>query len=289
MWMNLWNRQSGGSDHSPQEEEMTSEQASKERQSISEPVPEKPGTCHFLRLPTELRLQIYAYTDLANQTIEVLNLPIQPTEQGPQCHRTYSTDPSEHHLLYRLERGSDVPYARKQKRCFSIHGLFSLTSVCSQTRSETNLSVYELNAFAFSSENYNYGTAIRAFTLSLSKRQLSVVRCVYWPLLQARIFQQNLHGVRIEGCEWACVEEFRALTGLERVVLRYKATDVEKRLHEYSEDEAVELEGLLAERRGGDYVVQRVFRRTLAVRGMEKVVGSDAVDVVCRKTWRAAF
>ncbi|UPX14231.1 uncharacterized protein EKO05_0004720 [Ascochyta rabiei] len=288
MRKSMWNHLSGDG-HSPQDEEVTSEQALERQQSVSEEAPKTTGICPFLRLPTELRLQIYGYTDIAGHTIEVLNLPVLQTQQGIKCYRTYSTNPISHHLVYRLEHENDIPAPTKRKRCFSVEGLFSLTSVCRQTRAETHLSVYKLNSFAFSVEYFNYGRAIHAFTHPLPEREVSSIHCLYWPLLQARVFQQSLHDARIEGSGWTCVEELRALKGLNKVVLRHKATDVEKTPDEYSEDEAKELESLFAVRSGAEYIVERQFRRTLAVRGMAKLVGSERVELVCQKTWRAAF
>lgn len=177
-------------------------------------------------------------------------------------------------------RGSSLP--AKQPRCFSIHGLFSLTSVCRQIRAETHLLVYECSAFAFSGGNYNYARAIRAFTQSLTERELSAIRTICWPLLGALSFQRSLRGVESGEPDRACVEEIRALTGLRRVVLRFGAVDLNVRI-EYSDAEVAELERLVEEAGGEIYATERRFRRMLAVRGMKMLLAKEEVEVECEK------
>lgn len=274
----------------------------------------------------EIRLQIYGYTDLVGHTIEVLNLPILQTSQGTQCYRIYNSSPIDHELVYRLERHNDEPYREvqptsksysqshfpappgvhvcrmprpgrlgrstepiKRKRCFSAHGLFSLTSVCRQVRAETHLLVYERNSFAFSDGNYNYSSAIRAFTETLDERELSSIHTIYWPMINALLYQRSIHGENIDEPDRACVEESRALKGLKRVVLRYIGSDIHNVTNKASEYEAKELKAIFAERGRWDYLVETEFRITLAIRGMKALLGSEDVEIVCDKTWRAAF
>ncbi|KAJ8106461.1 hypothetical protein OPT61_g9522 [Boeremia exigua] len=229
----------------------------------------KATTCHFLRLPTEIRLQIYAYADLGGHTIEVLHLPVIKIAQAKQCFRTYSSNPVDRELVYRLECANDQSRRaaeRSHRRCFSVHGLFALTSVCRQVRADTQVLVYELNAFAFSDGNYNYSSAIRGFTRSLSAREIAAVHTVYWPLVNGLMYQRNGQGRELEELDRSCAVELGALKGLERVVLRYFGSEFETVREKHSEAEAAELQSLLADRGGRDYAIKRQFRRTLAVR-----------------------
>ena len=184
---------------------------------------------------------------------------------------------------------TDPSKSRKRKRCFSVHGLFALTSVCRQTRAETHQLVFERNSFAFSNANYNCGRALHAFTQSLMERQLSTVYMIYWPLTNALFYQRSLHGEKIEEPDQACVKEFRAMKGLKTVVLRYIGSDVSNTRDRVTEYEKAELQARFAERGGWDYWVEREFRRTLAVRGMRALIEREDVEVACEKTWRAAF
>lgn len=279
----------------------------------------EPGIRHFLRLTVETRLQIHVYTDIGGHTIEVLNLPIIQTSQGTQCYRTYSTNPIDHKLLYQLELKEDERYVNgtqiistsrrrwlspgrtspselsssselaKRKRCFSDYALFSLSSVCRQTRADPQVLVYELNTFAFSDGHYNYSRAIRAFTRSLTERKLSVIHTIYWPLVTVLVYRRSLRGEKVEEPESACAEELRALKGLKRVVLRYGGPEFNSLADRHNEGEKMELRGLLAANGRWDYALEREFRRTLAVRAMKAVIARDDVTMECEKTWRAAF
>ncbi|KAF2632452.1 hypothetical protein BU25DRAFT_487943 [Macroventuria anomochaeta] len=327
MWKKLRSLTFDNDDQDLQEEGVATSGRASEEQSTAEAKSDKSTICHFLRLPTEIRLQIYAYSDIAGHTIEVLNLPIIQTSRATQCYRTYSTNPIDHELVYRLESKDDNHYGKKpqpkptrnwgysgpaicvmprsgrtspselsssseptkRKRCFSVHGLFSLTSVCRQTRADTQSLIYEVNTFAFSDGNYNYSSAIRAFTQSLTEREVSVIHTIYWPLMNVLVYRRSLHGVSLEEPDRACVEELRALKGLKRVVLRYCGSEFNNIADKHSEYEKMELEGLLAEKGGWDYAVKRQFQRTLAVRGMKALIGREDVEVECEKTWRANF
>jgi hypothetical protein len=247
--------------------------------------PPRKEVCHFLRLPTELRLQIYSYTNLGGHTIEILHLPVSqhPFYDTKTCHPNSSSSahPTTRQLLYRLETREQLT---PKERCFSINGLFALTSVCRQTRMETALLIYKLNAFSFSDAHYNYASAVRVWTASLHSRELHAVRTLYWPLRQALVFQHSVHGVGMRDPDRACEEELRALSGLEKVVLRYSAADVGRRVGEFSVEERRVLDGLFGEAdQAWDYAIEREFRRRLAVRGMVRLVGRDGVDVLCEK------
>jgi hypothetical protein len=156
-------------------------------------------------------------------------------------------------------------------------------------RAETHLLVYERNCFAFTDGNYNYSSAIRAFTGTLNERELSSIHTIYWPIMNALLYQRSIHGTEISEPDRACVEELRALKGLERVVLRYTGSDIRNMTKTASEYEAKELKAIFAERGGWDYLVENEFRRTLSIKGMKALLGSEDVEIVCDKTWRANF
>jgi hypothetical protein len=157
-------------------------------------------------------------------------------------------------------------------------------------RADTKSLVYGLNTFGFSDRCYNYGSAIQAWTKSLSEREKAAVKTIYWPLRQAILFQQSLHGVRIQEPDRPCVDELRSLPNLKKVVLRYTASDLQKRKGEFSVDEENELVRLFAEAgRVWDYGVEREFRRELAMRGMKSLIGNGKLEVECRVSRRAAF
>lgn len=279
----------------------------------------EPGICHFLRLPIEIRLQIYTYTHIGGHTIEVLNLPIIQTSRGTQCYRTYSANPIDHQLLYRLKLKEDERYINrtqiistsrrrwlspgrtspseqsssselaKRKRCFSVYGLFSLSSVCRQTRADLQMLVYELNTFTFTDGHYNYSRAIRAFTRSLTERKLSVIHTIYWPLVTVLVYRRSLRGEKVEEPESACAEELRALKGFKRVVLRYGGPEFNSLADKHNKGVKMELRGLPAANGRWDYALEREFRGTLAVRAVKALIARDDVTIECEKTWRAAF
>lgn len=236
-----------------------------------------------------------------------------------QCYRTYSTDPTDHRLLFRVELKEDEKYEKgtkitsasrrkwlspgrtspseltsssepaKRVRCFSVHGLFGLTSVCKQTRADLQVLVYELNSFAFSDGYYNYSRAVRAFTSSLTSHELSVVHTVYWPLVSILAYRRSLRGEKVEGPDSTCAEEFGALEGLKRLVLRYGGPEFSNFTDKHTEEERAEFRNLLAAHGGWDYALERDFRRTLAVRIAKALVVTKGVTIECEKTWRAAF
>lgn len=177
----------------------------------------------------------------------------------------------------------------KRRRCFSVHGLFGLTSVCRQIRADTQVLVFELNAFAFTDENYSYSSAIRAFSSSLSKREIAGVHTIYWPLVNILVYRQSLHGVKLEEPDRSCSEELGALTGLKKVVLRHFGSAFDSTATKYSEAEAQELKALLAEPGAEQYICERQYRRMLAERAMKELVASKDVEVRCERSWRANF
>lgn len=264
-------------------------------------------------------MQIYSYTDIGGNTIEVLCLPTVQTSCGTKCYRTYSTDLVEYQLLYRVELKEDEKYEKgteitstsrrrwlapgrtsssaltsssnplKRKRCVSVHGLFSLASVCRQTRADLQLLVYELNSFAFSDKHYNYGRAIRAFSQSLATRELSTIKTVCWPLVNVLVYRRSLRGEKVEEPDSACVEELRSLKGLNRIILRYGGPEFNSLADKHNEEERMELRSLLAANGGWDYGLERDFRRRLAVRTARALIATENVTIECERTWRAAF
>ncbi|KAJ4986063.1 hypothetical protein SVAN01_08436 [Stagonosporopsis vannaccii] len=332
MWEALRSLTLKEEDHSAQEgkgdDDSTSEREPEERPTTEGREP-RSKTCHFLRLPTEIRLQIYAYTDIGGHTIEVLNLPIIQTSKGVQCFRTYSTNPIDHELVYRLECPDDehsvkpspaeaplkplrsrgylsgsitcgMPRPRagtsycsaepaKRRRCFSVHGLFALTSVCQQIRTDTQVLVYELNAFTFTDGNYNYSSAIRAFTSSLTQREIAAIHTLYWPLVNVLVYRQGLHGVKLEEPDRSCTEELGALKGLDMVFLRHFGPGFDSVAIKYSDAEAQELKEILAGHGAHAYAVEREYQRTLAVKTMNVLLARKHVEVHCERSWRANF
>jgi hypothetical protein len=115
----------------------------------------------------------------------------------------------------------------------------------------------------------------------LPSKHIELVKTIYWPLRQARDFQRFGHAMELP--DRSCVDEFAKCTGLQKVVLRYVATDVgnaKMAVHEQAEFE---------ERGEMGYKEDRRFRRELAVRGMREVLEKEGVDVVCERSWRAHF
>ncbi|KAF3031677.1 hypothetical protein E8E12_002574 [Didymella heteroderae] len=278
-----------------------------------------PDMCQFQRLPTEMRMRIYSFTDIGSNTIEVLNLPTIQTSCGLQCYHTYSTDPVERRLLYRVELKEDEKYDKvtevtsaskrkwltprqtrpselsgsskpaKRRRCFSVHGLFSLTSVCRQTRADLQILVYELNSFAFSDRHHNYSHAIREFDRSLAERELSTIHTIYWPLLNVLVYRRSSRGEKVEELDSACAEVLKNFKGLERIVLRYGGPEFNSLADKHNDEERIELQGLLEANGGWDYALGRDFRRKLAVRTAKGLIARENVVIECEKTWRAAF
>lgn len=287
---------------------------------------EAPKPCHFLRLPVEIRLQIYAYTDIGGHTIEVLNLPIVRTSECTQCYRTYSNNPIDHELVYRLESDVDEEYKKRlatepllplgpatyvtqmarpwrtgwitrssshptnRKRCFSVHGLFGLTSVCRQIRADTQLLVYELNAYAFSDRNYNYSSAIRAFTRSLTEREIAAIHSIYWPLMNILLLPGNLRDAQLEEPDQTnCSKELKSLTGLKSVVLRHFGNGFHYVAERHVEEEKQELERMFAERGRQNYAVVRRFLRMVAVRRISALIDREDVKIECERSRSANF
>ncbi|KAF3048794.1 hypothetical protein E8E11_010003, partial [Didymella keratinophila] len=254
----------------------------------------KTGICVFLRLPAEIRLHIYSYTDIGGNTIEVLSLPTVHTSSGTQCYRTYSTDPVEHQLRFRVECKDDKKYAKSNevtptlRRRWLAPGHTSppeLTSSSTpvkrkrQTRADLQLLVYELNSFAFSDKDYNYGRAIRAFTSSLTERELSTIQTVHWPLVNVLVYRRSLRGDRVEEPDKTCAEELRSLRGLNRIVLRYGGPEFNSLADKYNEEERIELRGLLEANGGWDYGLERDYRRTLAVRTAQALIAREDLTI----------
>lgn len=264
-------------------------------------------------------MEIYAYTNIGGNTIEVLSLPTVQTSCGAQCYRTWSTDPIEHRLLFRIELKENEKVAKrsnvtstprrrwlvpgrtspseltsssgppKRRRCFSVYGLFSMASVCRQTRADLQLLVYELNSFAFSDKHYNYSRAMRAFTKSLTERELSSIQAIHWPLVNVLAYRHNLRGEKVEEPDSTSVEELRNLPGLTRVVLRYGGPEFNSLADKPNEEERLELQGLVKTNGGWDYALEREFRRTMAARTARALIEREDVRIRCEKTWRAAF
>lgn len=167
--------------------------------------------------------------------------------------------------------------------------LFPVAQVCRQLRNETRMMVISGNGFAFSGEGYDYVAAVELFVRSLTARERSAVRCIYWPLSHASDFhhantKQLITPPRDPA---ACVNALRSLAGLRRVVLRYEATDVGGA--KLSEEEKEEIWDFSGREGKWDYAAERKFRRELAVRGMRKVLANEAMEIVYEKTWRAGY
>lgn len=251
----------------------------------------------LLRLPAELRNQIYSYTNYSECIIQVLSLSktgynALDTKGAPLLHNPYPNDT----LWYRIEQAAIEEFTldnpnidTRRKRCASICGLFALSSVCYQIRAETMLLHIEGPSFAFSDTHFNYNKAFPLFLESLSLRERNAVRSIHWPLRQAReCYHRSLKDKPMEAPDQAFIDEFRELPYLQGVVLQYLATDVGG-LRLTGHDVA-ELEGLVADVGEGKlYQVEREFRRELAVRGMMwQISHKDGVNVRCEKR-RVAF
>lgn len=147
------------------------------------------------------------------------------------------------------------------------------------------MKVVEGNGFAFSRGGYDYVDGIELFVQSLTVRERSVIRCIYWPLSHARdLYHANTKQPMSPPRDPAvCVDALRSLTGLKKVVLRYVATDVGGAILSAGETEEMK------EVWGWDYVAEKRFRRELAVRGLKALLVDKEVEIVCEKTWRAGF
>ena len=177
----------------------------------------------------------------------------------------------------------------KRRRCFSVYGLFSMASVCRQTRADLQVLVYELNSFAFSDKNYNYSCAMRAFTQSLTDRELSSVQAIHWPLVNVLAYRRSLRGEKVDEPDSTSAEELRTLRGLTRIVLRYGGPEFNSLADKPDKEERLELQGLLETNGGWDYALEREFRRKVAVRTVKGLIAREDVRIECKKTWRVAF
>ena len=255
-------------------------------------------TSTLLRLPAELRNQIYTYLDLSECIIEVISLSKTQfnalDENGVVVrHNPYPNEQT----WYRLEQAADEDFSldnpnidTRRKRCVSVQGLFALTRVCRQLRTETMLLHFEGPSFAFSDRRFNYAKAFPAFVQSLSQRERVAIRSIHWPLRQAREFNHRSQTRKpMEPPDKEFVKEFRKLPYLSRVVLRYVATDVgAERL---TRDDNAELRVLIEDVAEGErYRVEQIFRRELAIRGMRRQLSAkEHVVVECDRTKRVAF
>ncbi|CAO2655120.1 Nn.00g101840.m01.CDS01 [Neocucurbitaria sp. VM-36] len=263
----------------------------------------------LLRLPAEIRNQICTYLDLGGHTIEVLHASDKTVdildESGGRVHNSASSR-SWQRLFFRIELNGDSKntttppkppllgigqgkriYPIKRKRCASIPGLFSLPQVCRGLREDTLLLLYELNTFAFTDNSYNYSEALRSWVLSLDAPQKDAIRSISWPLRQAREYQRMLNGLPMEAPDRDCSAEFAELSGLTNVVLRWVPTDIGNGALSFSE--LAELSREYVRCGGGNYHIQRAFRRSLAQRGMQIQVNRADVQIEHVNTWRARF
>lgn len=159
--------------------------------------------------------------------------------------------------------------------------------MCRQIRADTHLLVYEHNAFAFTDGNYNYSSAISAFTKSLTEREVAAVHTIYWPLVNVLVYRHCLHGAQLEEPDRRCAKELGSLTKLEKVILRYWGNEFNI-ADKHSEAEANELRALLAPHGGWNYHVEKEYRRTLGVRAMKALLARE-IEVQCEKSWRVCF
>jgi hypothetical protein len=251
----------------------------------------------LLRLPAELRNQIYSHLDLGGHTIQIISKSSNEVRiiSNLTC-PIHDPNKGQRRLWYRVEQVTDQEYLSSngkyspitgpRKQCASLQALFALPHVCRQLRAETTLLIYELNSFAFSDKAYNYSRAIKQWTQSLDAREKAAVNSICWPLRQARNFYQfSQHAQAMQLPDRACTEELRSLVNLKKVVLRSIATDVG--MAKLSPSEYAELEALYVARGVRGYSTEREFRRSLAVRGMREQLGLAEVDIRCEKTWRA--
>jgi hypothetical protein len=267
-------------------------------------IPEKPvdnaKTSPLLRLPAELRNQIYSYLDFGtNQVIEVTSLStieynVLDASGVPLRHNPYNAN---NQVWFRFEQAADEEFSvaklnidTRRKRCASVQGLFVLPRVCRQIRADTMLLHFAGPSFAFSDRRYNYAKAMPGFLQALSAREKKAVRSIYWPLRQAREFYHcGESGKVMTPPDKAFQTEFGKLPNLERVVLRYVATDVGSARLKGSDLE--EYQALIADVVVGErYRAENVFRRELAMRGMRRQLSDrEGLTVECEQTKKAAF
>jgi hypothetical protein len=226
----------------------------------------------FLKLPVELRLQIYSYLDLDGHVISVLSKPISTLHTAEEI------------LWYRIE--SQEPTDTKithQPRYAHLGCLFAISSVCQQLRSEIIPMIYANNAFLFTDALYSYAISLPLFITSLTPSYLHSIKTIYWPLRQARDIQRFGIG-NLEPPDRSCMEELRSLTGLKKVVLGFVVSDVGAARMRESEIREM---GVLGIGTPGmvDYAGERSFRRELAVRGMREVLGGSGgeVEIGCER------
>jgi hypothetical protein len=103
----------------------------------------------------------------------------------------------------------------------SLAALFPITSVCRILRAETLPLVYG-NSFAFSDKGYDYATTFPLFISSLTRTQKRRIKTIYYPLRPSRDIQAGILALP----DRALAETWRELVGLEKVVLKWIATDV---------------------------------------------------------------
>jgi hypothetical protein len=212
----------------------------------------------LLSLPAELRLEIYKYLNLNTHTIEVTS-------------NTPPTPPLSYRVVCQPNSSSTLnPHAHRRS---SLPGLFPLIRVCRLLRAETLPIVHE-SAFAFSDAGYDYATTFPLWVAGLTAAQKSQIKTVYWPFRPARDIQAGV----LAAPDYACAETWRELVGLEKVVLKWIATDIGNRKLR------VEEEREFGEKYGAEpsYRDRMEFRRELAIRGVRGVVG-EGVEVRCEK------
>ncbi|KAF2997558.1 hypothetical protein E8E13_000842 [Curvularia kusanoi] len=321
MWRRIRSSNPGKETRDLQRKEAVTSEGALEQQTSVRVDANPPEICHFLRLPAELRLKIFAFTETRGNIIEVLNLPTVEIGQITQCYRTYSTNPTEHRLLYRLEPNADgepetasastqtksglgswrkyVPKPtstgrsqklEKVKRCFSVHGLFVLPKVCRQVREDTHLLVYELNGFAFSAGNFNFRRALSAFQASLTAREMLAVYTLYWPFIDIVSHRRRLQDDGLESpLRQSCTEELRLFGALKKIVLRYFENDLRYLEGRWTEEEEQELKVILADRRSSRYQAPRELTRRVVMRSMVALIDRADTKVECERSWRAYF
>lgn len=296
-WRKLWNLSSVASVFSSNKRDPDEDITSIPERSPTRPIASTPNgpldnasSSPFLRLPAELRNQIYSYLDFSICKVEVLSLAKNEYHAlDANGQRLHHNPYSDNRLWFRLEQDSEQEFnldrigkEPPRKRSGAVQALFALPHVCRQVRAETLLLCYE-STFTFSDFRYNYSKAFPAFVKSLSPREKAAVRSIRWPLRQAREYHYSRSSRRpMLAPDKAFREEFRSLANLERVTLLYVATDVgDARLLEGDREE---FQQLLEETEEDKYIVDRTFRRELAIRGMRKqVYDGREVEIQCER------
>jgi hypothetical protein len=209
----------------------------------------------ILLLPAELRLHIYSYLDLSGHVIGVSSHHTSPSQN-----QDATTQPS-HALHFRVE----APNPRLPVR--SSAPVLTLPLVCALIRDEVLPLIFGTNTFSFSDERYDYAIAFPILT-SLYPTLAPFIKEIEWPLRQARDVQR--FGPTLHLPDRSCVDEFAKMTGLQEVVLRYKATDV---------GGAKLSEGEVEEMGNTGYGEERAYRRVLAGRGVQVLLAREGVKV----------